>query len=91
MLDQHLKIQTQLSQVAELLALACPKNEEGRTGADAQTDANETDKHKHDRQIRRTQTEVGQDDNRQAKTQTKRPPNSKDHNSQSSKTNRQNN
>jgi hypothetical protein len=39
---------------------ACPKNEEGRTGADAQTDANETDRHKQDRQ---TQTEVRQDDN----------------------------
>ena len=32
--------------------MACPKNEEGRTGADAQTDANETD-----RQDRQTQTQ----------------------------------
>ncbi len=51
-----------------------------------QTDTNTTDRCN---QIRRTQTEVRQDDNGQAKTQTKRPPNSKDHNSQSSKTNGQ--
>jgi hypothetical protein len=75
-----------------LLTLACPKNEEGRTGADAQTDANETNIH--DRQTQPDQTDagrVGQDDIGQAKTQTKRPQNSKDHNSQSSKTNRRNN
>ena len=53
-----------------------------------QTDTNTTDMCN---QIRRTQTEVRQDNNGQAKTQTKRPSNNKDHNSQSSKTNRRNN
>ena len=43
-----------------LPALACPKSEEGRTGEDAQTDANTTDRRTQNRQ---TQTEVRQDDN----------------------------
>ena len=85
--------------------MAWPKNEEGRTGADAQTDANRTDRHKQDRQTQAQQADaIGTDRRRQksdkttasgrdgqAKTQTKRPPNNKDHNSQSSKTNRRNN
>ncbi len=65
--------------------LACPKNEEGRTGAEAQTDTIRIDRR---RQKSDNLTTLGRDG--QAKTQTKRPPNSKDHNLQSLKTNRQN-
>ena len=53
--------------------MACPKNEEGRTGAYAQTDANTTDRQNQNRQTQaeqadaigsnKTQTEVRQGDN----------------------------
>jgi hypothetical protein len=55
------------------MSLACPKNEEGRTGAYAQTDANTTDRQNQNRQTQteqadaigsnKTQTEVRQGDN----------------------------
>ncbi len=53
--------------------MACPKNEEGRTGAYAQTDANTTDRQNQNRQTQtehadaigsnKTQTEARQGDN----------------------------
>jgi hypothetical protein len=48
--------------------LACPKNEEGRTGADAQTDANETDRQ--DRQTQTQQTDANTTDRRNQNSQT---------------------
>jgi hypothetical protein len=53
--------------------VACPKNEEGRTGAGAQTDANETDRHEQDRQTQTQQTERNQ--NKQRKTEVRQDDN----------------
>ena len=50
------------------VALACPKNEEGRTGADAQTDANETNRHKHDRHVQSDQTDADRSQTGQQRT-----------------------
>jgi hypothetical protein len=69
--------------VVQKLGLACPKNEEDQTGADAQTDANKTDRQDRQKQtqqadairtVRRRQksdkmTTLGQDG--QPKTQSK--------------------
>jgi hypothetical protein len=65
----------------ETLGLACPKNEEGRTG-DAQTDANTTDRQNQNRQTQaeqtdtigsnKTQTEVRQGDNNRIETDKRR-------------------
>jgi hypothetical protein len=62
--------------------LACPKNEEGRTGAYAQTDANTTDRQNQNRQTQteqadairsnKTQTEVRQSDNNRIETDKRR-------------------
>jgi hypothetical protein len=64
------------------LVLACPKNEEGRTGAYAQTDANTTDRQNQNRQTQaeqadaigsnETQTEVRQGDNNRIETDKQR-------------------
>jgi hypothetical protein len=48
--------------------MACPKNEEGRTGADAQTDANETNRHKHDRHVQSDQTDADRSQTGQQRT-----------------------
>jgi hypothetical protein len=63
-------------------SLACPKNEEGRTGAYAQTDANTTDRQNQNRQTQaeqtdaigsnKTQTEVRQGDNNRIETDKRR-------------------
>ena len=51
-----------------LLTLACPKNEEGRTGADAQTDANRTDRPEQDRQTQTRQADAIRTDRRRQKS-----------------------
>ena len=63
-------------------AMACPKNEEGRTGAYAQTDANTTDRQNQNRQTQaeqtdaigsnKTQIEVRQGDNNRIETDKRR-------------------
>ena len=70
------------SSIKKALRLACPKNEEGRTGAYAQTHANTTDRQNQNRQTQaeqtdaigsnKTQTEVRQGDNNRIETDKRR-------------------
>jgi hypothetical protein len=80
---QHVPQMVDLQPKQSLLGtLACPKNEEGRTGAYAQTHANTTDRQNQNRQTQaeqtdaigsnKTQTEVRQGDNNRIETDKRR-------------------
>ncbi len=52
--------------------VACPKNEEGRTGADTQPDTNETDRRSQDRQTQTRQTDADRSQTDDDVTRTRR-------------------